>query len=53
MKCPTTHKKIGEIGGAFGKNDLFSTLSPYFDPSSLTIQTFPPYKIYVFEMRKT
>ena len=32
MKCITTHKEIGEIGGALGKNDIFSHYVPIITP---------------------
>ena len=32
MKCITTHKKVREIGGALGKNDIFSYYVPILSP---------------------
>ena len=43
--------KIGEIRGAFGKHDIFSTLSLYFHPSLLKIRALS--EMYVFGMSKT
>ena len=53
VKCITTHKRIGEIGGTLGKNDIFATMSLYFHPSPLKIRALPPFEIYGFGMSKT
>ena len=53
MKCSTTHKKSGKSGVLDEKNDIFSTMSLYFDPSPLKIRALCPNEIYVFEMNMT
>ena len=52
MKYITTNKKIREIGGALGKNDIFSHYVPILPPIPLKFG-LPPYEIYVFGMSKT
>ena len=46
-------QNIREIGGAFRKNYLFSTISLYFRPSLSKIRALPPYEIYVSGQSKT
>ena len=52
VKCPTTLRKSREIGDAFGKNNIFLTLSLYLHPSLLKIRALPPCQIYVFGMNR-
>ena len=54
MKCTTTHKKVREIGGALGKNDIFShyfpTLSP-IPPQNLGMHSLP-YEVFVLDLAR-